>query len=114
MFKAVASAVADTARAAAAAAKDAAAAATAPRALREYEADVDAPPAATAGPWAVYAARYRRQRGAVKHPAASVWILHKAAVGGDARAVAAARRGVAALARVRHPSFLRVVSVGEM
>ena len=117
MFKALADtarAAADTARAAAVAAKDAALLATAPRALREYEADTEGPPTATAGPWSIYAARYRRQnRGGIKHPAASLWILHKATVGGDARAVAAAKRGVSALARVRHPSFVRVIEPVE-
>ena len=117
MFKALADtarAAADTARAAAVAAKDAALLATAPRAFREYEADTEGPPTATAGPWSIYAARYRRQKGGgVKHPAASLWILHKATVGGDARAVAAAKRGVSALARVRHPSFVRVIEPVE-
>ena len=131
--KQAASAAARAARDAADAATAAAAAATGPRALREHAVDLDAP-AASCGPWLIYEARRKRQGvgereganvffhargrgrrvvpppGPVKHPAVSVWILRKSV--GPA-GVAAARRGAAALARVRHPGVLRVVDALE-
>jgi len=88
--------------------------------MRVWRVDTEGPPAASAGPWSLYAGTPRSGAG----PAVTVWVLNKAALGGDGGggggggqgqspspnpALATARRGVAALARLRHPALLRVI-----